>query len=117
MLVQCNSCEAIFEHNSEYGDICPNCNGVNISEYTINNTPQQQNKYGDKKEYIIYYVKYNMFKVMHKDSHFYIHNQNFNELRDPSQNIRYYTLAGADAAITKMKERDPDWELKMKKIF
>ena len=44
-------------------------------------------------------------------------NQNLNELRDPSQNIRYYTLAGADAAITKMKERDPDWELKMKKIF
>ena len=25
MLVQCNSCGAIFEHNSEYDDICPNC--------------------------------------------------------------------------------------------
>lgn len=117
MNLRCKDCGALFEKDCQYGDICPNCHSVNISEHTINNTSGVKNEHVDKKEYIIYYVKYNMFKVMHKDSHFYVHNQNLNELRDPSQNIRYYTLAGADAAITKMKERDPDWELKMKKIF
>lgn len=106
----CIDCKSKF--NSEnYGELCPNCYSINIE--SIDNIKKEQT---ELKNFIIYYVKFGQFKVMHKDSHFYVHSQNLNDLRDPNSGVRYYTESSAIKAINKMKESSPDWDLKIKKL-
>ena len=117
----CLDCRAKFD-SSICGQICPACSSVNLTTYVSDeNTstfePKQVSTPKEKKEYIIYYYKFGMFKVMHKDSHFYNHTQNLNELSDPNNGIRYYTADGAKKAIDKMKENSPDWDLRAQKIL
>ena len=92
-------------------------NNVNIGTSNIQSKANSGTRDDGPREYIIYYVKYGKFKVMHRDSHFYTHSQNLNELCDPNSGIRYYSANGAAAAIDKMKFNSPDWDLRFKKIL
>ncbi len=123
---RCSDCGAIFSTHI-IGPICPACSSINITAYVPNaktsnkvqavNSTSIKSKDTEPKEYIIYYVKYGQFRVMHKDSHFYTHSQNLSELSNPDSGIRYYTASGAKAAIEKIRENFPEWILQCQKIL
>lgn len=122
MEVICNNCKSKFNTQNINEDICPCCFSTSFVKAIDYKEAKQEAKSKSKSEEtkncIIYYMRYGQFKVMHKDSHFYTHLcGDISALLKPESNIRFYTESGAVNAVSKMKERDADWNLCIKKVF